>query len=162
MSKKSHVSFLRYSVFCISYHFTDFEICDAMMSISTMRQMEQRALYGNSETALRFFQKIYTKKRAKGLKIIVMVFPKIMFVRDKWIFLGLKMMHCRISESTLRIFFKFRTIKGGKKYIKIMLMLFLKKVLVWRKWTILDIEWVSLFVQISFKSFIMWLYNIAA
>ena len=56
MSKKSHVPFLRYSVFCISYHFTNFEIWDAWMSISTMTQMEQEALYENSGSAKVFFK----------------------------------------------------------------------------------------------------------
>ena len=54
MSKKSHVLLLRY-VFRISYDFTNLEICDAMISISTIRQMEQGALDENSRSALRIF-----------------------------------------------------------------------------------------------------------
>ena len=46
-------------------------------------------------------------KGAKELKIIVMVLTKKIFVRRKWIILGLKMMQCHKSRSTLRVFFSF-------------------------------------------------------
>lgn len=51
MSKKSHVPFLRYSIFRISCHFTNFEIWDARMS-----KDRARALYENSGSAKGFFK----------------------------------------------------------------------------------------------------------
>ena len=85
MSKKNYVPLLRYSGFCIFYHFTNFETCDAMMSISTMRQMEQGVLYGNSGCG---FLKILHNESGQGFKNYSSCFHEKIFVRDKWIILG--------------------------------------------------------------------------
>ena len=48
---------------------------------------------------------------------------------------GLKMACRHNSGSTLRIFLKFCTMKGAKRYMKISLMVFPKKISFWaRKW----------------------------
>ena len=85
MSKKNYVPLLRYSDFCVFYHFTNFETCDAMMSISTMRQMEQGVLYGNSGCG---FLKILHNESGQGFKNYSSCFHEKIFVRDKWIILG--------------------------------------------------------------------------
>ena len=46
---------------------------------------------------------------------------------EKNVILAPKMMHPHNSGSTLRIFFKFRIMKGAERYMELILMVFLKK-----------------------------------
>ena len=61
-----------------------------MMSISTMRQMKQRALYENSGYAPKIFLKILHNERSQGSLLIVLAYTKKIFVHREWIILGLK------------------------------------------------------------------------
>ena len=51
------------------------------------------------------------------------------FFRGKWVILGLKMTRPYNFGYAPRIFFKFCTMKGAKRYMELILIVFLKKVL---------------------------------
>ena len=60
------------------------------------------------------------------MRIMLMIFQK-KILWGRWTILGPKMAHPHNSGSALRIFLKFRRMKGANRYMKILLVVFREK-----------------------------------